>query len=275
MTQFSSMLPEYDNPPVVEVIFAVSWRSLPLSVVDLSRFGLEHLGDEFPNRQEQPPMHMPRESFDDAVQALAPSLTFLEGTPPMRLLFQSNDKTRLVQLQRDWLACNWQRASNDDSYPRYESIEGFFLDTWDKFLEFQGNNNETEIVVNQCELTYVNHITPGNLWERHGQVSDVIRLAGIAGDFLPEPEDAQLAFRYRIRHEDRDIGRLHVQVQPAFRREDLSPLIQLNMIARGTPIEPGREGMVSFFQLAHKWIVNGFAATTTDLAQRDLWRRAL
>lgn len=273
MTHFSSTLPEYDNPPVVEVIFAVSLRSLPFSVVDLSRFGLEYLGDKFPVRQEQPTMHMPRESFDDAVQALAPSLTLLEGIPPVRLLFQSDDRTRLVQLQRDWLACNWQRVSNDDPYPRFESIRQFFLDTWDKFSEFQGNSNEAEIVVNQCELTYINHITPGNLWERHGQTSDVIRLAGIAGEILPEPEDTQLAFRYRIRHENRDIGRLHVQVLPAFRREDLSPLIQLNMIARGTPIGQGREGMVSFFQLAHEWIVNGFAATTTESAQRDLWRR--
>ena len=49
------------------------------------------------------------------------------------------------------------------------------------------------------------------------------------------------------------------------------PIIQLNMTARGKPWAEGREGLVSFFRLAHEWIVNGFAAVTTDEAQHELW----
>jgi hypothetical protein len=73
--------------------------------------------------------------------------------------------------------------------------------------------------------------------------------------------------------EDRDAGRLYVQATPAVRPEDPSPVIQLQLVARGAPLEEGRDGMVAFFRLAHKWIVEGFAAVTTDESQISLWER--
>jgi uncharacterized protein (TIGR04255 family) len=273
VTSAESEFPDYANPPVTEVIFAVSFRPLPLSVVDLARFGWEHLGESFPLRQDQPPLQMTRESFDGTAQSLAPTLALLTGPPPIRLWFQSDDKTRLVQVQRDWLACNWQGASSDRPYPRYEPIEGFFLETWDSFSDFIGRSGHGPIQANQCELSYINHIVPNGLWERHGQLSRVIRLAGDAGDFLPEPEGAELAFRYRIRHQGRDLGRLYVEALPGVRQGDRLPIIQLNMVARGAPVGEEKEGLIAFFRVAHEWIVNGFAAVTTDEAQSTLWGR--
>ncbi len=273
MTKSRPSLPDYANPPVVEVVFAITIRPLPVSVVDLARFGWERLGDTFPIRQEQPPMQMQRETFDPGIQNIGPTLALLTGPPPVRLLFQTEDKTRLVQVQRDWLACNWQGTSSGDPYPRYESIEGDFLETWDNFAEFMSELGHGEVHASQCELSYINHILPGDLWESHGQINRVIQLAGEASTFLPEPEDGQLYFRYRIPFEGRDVGRLYVQAIPAFRKEDSLPLIQLNMVARGTPLREGREGVVEFFRLAHEWIVNGFAGVTTDPAQETLWEK--
>ena len=266
-------LPDYQNPPVVEVVFAVAIRSLPLSVVDLVKFGLEHLSPDFTGQREQPSIRMPVESFGPAGELdLEPSLQLLSGPPPTRLWFQSNDNQRLVQLQRDWLACNWRDSSPGAEYPRYGSIEGFFLETWESFERFaEKNGAKGTPVVQQCELTYINHITPGPTWHGHGQVDKVLRLAGQAGPFLPEPEDAQLAFRYRIAHEGRDVGRLIVQAVPAWRRTDQSPLVQLSLTARGTPPTGGRNGLAAFFRLAHQWIVRGFEAVTTDQAQTQLW----
>lgn len=218
-------------------------------------------------------MPIATESFDDAIRNLAPTLALLTGAPPVRLWFQSEDKTRLVQAQRDWLVYNWQGMSSDGPYPRYETIEGFFLETYDSFSDYVAQLGHGQVATNQCELTYINHIASGELWERHGQLSKVIRLAGDADKFLPEPEDGQLLFRYRIPHEGKDVGRLYVQVTPGLRPLDRSPVIQLNMVARGAPLGEGREGMVSFFRLAHEWIVRGFAAVTTEAAQDTLWER--
>lgn len=273
MTLSGSTLPDYVRPPVVEVVFAASLRPLPISLVDLARFGWERLGDSFPIRQEQPPMPVAIETFDDATRNLAPTLALLTGVPPVRLWFQSEDKTRLVQVQRDWLACNWQGLSGDGTYPRYESIESLFLETFDSFADYAAQLGYGQVGTAQCELSYINHIAPGELWERHGQLSKVVRLASDTDDFLPEPEDGQLVFRYRIPYEGKDVGRLYVQVTPGLRPLDRSPLIQLNMVARGAPLREGREGMVSFFRLAHEWIVRGFAAVTTEAAQDILWER--
>jgi len=274
MTISALDLPDYENPPLVEVVFAISFRSMSFPLVDLARFGLERLGSDFPVRSEQPSSQMPIESFDGGVQMLVPSLSILEGSPPVRLWFRSENGARLVQLQRDWLACNWQDVPNSGKYPRYEAIEGFFLKTLDSFSEFVSDDlNGVKPIINQCELSYINHIAPSEFWNRYGQIGDVVRLAGTADDFLPEPEDSQVVFRYRIKHDQQDRGRLYVQALPALRREDRSPVIQLNMIARGAPLGEGREGALAFFRLAHEWIVKGFAAVTTDSAQDQLWGR--
>jgi uncharacterized protein (TIGR04255 family) len=267
----TSALPDYESPPVVETVFAAAIQPLQVSVADLALFAVENLGNEFVTRTEQPPVTPPIEAFDGPSPNIAPSLSLLTGGPPIRLWFQTEDKTRLVQLQRDYLACNWQGLDEDVPYPRYPALEGRFLEAWDALSAF-ATTRGSDLVVTQCELTYVNHITTGSIWERHGEIDKVIRLTNSGGDFLPEPEDAQIAFRYRIPYEDRVVGRLYVQATPGI-KNDGSPVIQLNMIARGRPIAEGRDGMIGFFRLAHEWIVRGFAAVTTDTAQLNLWRR--
>lgn len=270
-----AIFPDYRTPPVAEVIFAVGLQPLTTSIVDLAQFGLEKLGKEYPIHQDLPAVRMATETFDGTVQNLVPTLALLTGSggPPIRLWFQSSDKTRLIQVQRDWLAYNWQAGSGEALYPRYERIENQFFSLWDNFSSFLGQRKDETLTAHQCELSYINHIAPGSLWERHGQLGKVIRLAGAAGGFLPEPEDGQLAFRYRITRDGTDIGRLYVQSTSGQRQADGAPVIQLTMTARGRPMSEGREGVLAFFRLAHQWIVNGFAAVTTEEAQSELWGR--
>jgi uncharacterized protein (TIGR04255 family) len=270
-----AMSPHFRNPPVVEVIFAVALLPLATSVVDLARFGIEQLGEEFPLYQDQPPTRMAVETFDDAVQNLAPTLALLTGAPPVRLWFQSEDKTRLVQVQRDWLAYNWQVGSGDIPYPRYERIEDEFLRIWDKFSDFIKQYHNQTTTVQHCELSYINHITPDGLWEHLGQLPRVLRLAGTADEFLPEPEDGQISFRYKIPYGGRDAGRLYIHSIPGQQSFDRKPIIQLTLTARGGPLKGGREGMLEFFQVAHEWITKGFAAVTTEEAQKMLWGRII
>lgn len=275
MTQGVSALPDYKRPPVVEVVFAVatSMVSPPLTVVDLAQFGWNLLGEEFPNRQEQPPVMMPTESFNDSVASLAPTVALLSGPPPLRLWFQSENGTRLVQLQRDWIACNWQGGSTSGEYPHYDAIEGMFAQTWDKWTGFVANKRSEAPRPLQCELTYVNHIGVGSTWSGHGEMNKVISLVSEAHGFLPMPEDGQISTRYRISDRGQDaVGRLYVTAAPGVRAGDESPVIQLTLTARGAPLSDGKDGMMKFFKLAHEWIVRGFAAVTTEEAQRE-WER--
>jgi len=259
---------------VVEVVFAVAVEPIRVPLMDLSAFALGAFGEEFPIRQEQPPMRMVSESFDNpqTVQ-LHLMLGLLSGQSPVRLWLQSEDQSRLIQLQTDWMACNWQKAGGAGEYPRYGVIEEFFLSAWGKVADFAAEQTGVVPTPLQCELSYINQILPGELWDRPGQLSRVLTLAGDPNGFLPEAEDGQLAFRYRIPHGGRDVGRMYVQAVPAVRPADMTPVIQLNLTARGTPLVEGREGMVAFFRLAHEWIVRGFAAVTTEAAQERMWER--
>ena len=64
------------------------------------------------------------------------------------------------------------------------------------------------------------------------------------------------------------IGRLHATLQPAWKKIDNSPILVLNMTARGVPLGKGIDGAFSFFDLGREWIVKGFAEITTPEMQR-------
>jgi uncharacterized protein (TIGR04255 family) len=263
----------FARPPVVEVVFAVSFRPVPLTIVDLALFGRSELLGEYPLVQEQPPIQMAIESFEDGTSGFGSmgSLSLLMGPPSPRLWFQSQDKTRLVQIQRDWLAFNWQDSAESTlPYPRYGVIEEAFLKVLGSFRSFLLSRGSEEPHIMQCELTYINHIQSDTVWSRHGQVSRVLRTIEPAGGYLPEPEDIQTTTRYRMKTTGGTLGRLYVNSVPGFKQGDRSPMILLTMTARGAPENGSNEdAALGFFRSAHKWIVEGFTSTTTDEAHHS------
>jgi hypothetical protein len=68
------------------------------------------------------------------------------------------------------------------------------------------------------------------------------------------------------------VGRLHVVVQPAWKKSDNSPILALSLTARGVPFGEGVEGAFAFFDLGRRWIVKAFADITTPDMQRA-WER--
>ena len=131
------------------------------------------------------------------------------------------------------------------------------------------------LAVNQCEVTYVNHIEQSDAWERHGQVERLFRNWSplSSGVFLPEPEDVFLRWRFCIRSKnDTAVGRLHVVAQPSWNASDMKPVWLMNLTARGTPLGAGIGGGFDFFDLAREWIVRAFADLTTQ-AMHHSWER--
>ena len=43
--------------------------------------------------------------------------------------------------------------------------------------------------------------------------------------------------------------------------------------ARGQTVDKGKKQMWNWFDLAHEWIVRGFADLTTEKIQQNIWRR--
>jgi hypothetical protein len=69
------------------------------------------------------------------------------------------------------------------------------------------------------------------------------------------------------------IGRLHATIRRAVRVEDQRPLLQLELTARGLPKDVSRTAMWDWFDLAHRWIVCGFADLTAESIRKNVWRQ--
>jgi hypothetical protein len=82
-----------------------------------------------------------------------------------------------------------------------------------------------------------------------------------------------MALKYRIVTSDGTFqGRLHIAIEPRFKKSDNSPVIALTLTARGQPLGTGEAGILGFFDLARRLIVNTFAAITTPEMQ-SVWGR--
>lgn len=151
-------------------------------------------------------------------------------------------------------------------YGRWPSRREAFKHWFRVFADFVARENLGELHPLQCEVTYINHITPNAAFQTHGQLDQLLTVVGRPSEFLPEPEESAFRTKYVIRDEDQAVGRLHVQCEPAINSKDGSPAYLLNLTARGKPQSDSLEGALACFDLGREWIVRGFAALTTPVA---------
>jgi uncharacterized protein (TIGR04255 family) len=216
-------------------------------------------------------------AFENFGPPSAPNVSIVvEEKPPIpRVWFLNPDKTELVQIQKDRFIHNWRKVSGAEPYPRYESIREKFEQEVATLALFLQEEELGPLKINQCEVTYVNHIEPGTLWQRHGQVAIVLKQWSDRGSegFLPELEDLGLGVRYVMQHEGKPVGRLHVAFQSAWKTKENSPLFTLNLTARGKPLTDNLTGAFRFFDLGRSWIVRAFVALTAEGIQQKAWER--
>ena len=271
-----SALPEFDHPPVGEVALSVQFNRL--SALQIPHFGMlwTSLKERFPQTQSHPPVPAAFEQFGEGV--IAPQeirLELMNELMPARVWFISPSGNEIMQIQHDRFSFNWRKLSETDIYPRYGHIRQRFLDEFHNLSQFLDNEKLGEIVANQCEVTYINHIGSGSAWEKHSELGEV--LAPWRSDYshqsLPECESIQLTCRYLIENEEDGkkipVGRLHVNLQPARRVSDNTPIFAMNLTARGKPLSDGIEGAMKFIDLGHERIVQGFTALTTERMHKE------
>lgn len=255
---------DFRDPPVSEVVVAVAFRPVPnLTVAHMGLFWRDHLIENFPHVEEQPPYDPPVERFDGPA-SVGPSLTFDTGFPAPRLWFKRADGQELVQVQRDWFACNWRKVDPDDAYGRWPPRRKAFAEWYGAFAAFVADSGLGPLHPTQCEVTYVNHIHRAGVWDRHGELDRVLTLAGRARNFLPSPEEISLRAQYQITVDGQPAGRLHIQSRPVFSRRDGEPAHLLDLTARGAPADDSLEGVLRFLDLGREWVTRAFKDVTTD-----------
>lgn len=258
--------PRFTAPPVNEVALAVAFETIPLDVYELSDIGRAAFSASYPDVSVRPPV-TPTEEPVSFIPAGPLNFELVTGAPQVRLWFRSVDRTQLVQFQDDWISCNWQDADTEAEYPKYrDAIRPFFLDNIAALTREVTARGIGEVLPVQCEVSYINHIEPGDLWTGFGDVHRVMKGITPFESFLGAPEGVEMAMHFPLLDRGGEPrGRLHMSLQPAFRATDKEPVLVMTLTGRGRPLD-GNDGVIQFMDLAHDWIVNGFTELVSDEA---------
>lgn len=258
-------LPHFRSPPVSEVVLSVQFD--PLSKLQIHHFGLLWLEfrARFPKVESRPPIDRQVETFHKE-PAGQPQIAFELVNPFItpRVWFVSETGCELLQVQQDRFIVNWRRIKLE-KYPRYPHVKSMLEREFAIFSDFVSEQKLGSIVANQCEVTYINQIEPGSVWEKHSQVGRVLNI--MAPEFndetLPTPEQFRFSAQYIMGDSGSPVGRLHLDFHPAFRAVDRKPIFAMNLTARGKPMGEGFPGVMKFMDVARQNIVRGFQALTT------------
>lgn len=266
----SSLLPEYEKPPLTEVVCGITFKSL-------DRLTASHIGilwgeyqPDYPKVEEYPPLASPIEIFQG--QEMRPEIEFSNVPPLPREMFISVDGDFVIQVQRDRYIFNWRRFSESGIYPRYPSIIDKFESNYAVFRNLMAKGHiEPELI--QYELTYNNHIVQGDLWEEPGDLGNIFNFANVSidGAILSKPEHVNWRTTFLLPD---NAGRLHATIRTnSVRRSDNKPVIMFELTVRGMAKDVNEKSRRKWFDVAREWIVRGFTDLTTNKSQQDLWRR--
>ena len=268
MTKRPSDLPDFRHPPVVETVLSVQFDRL--SAARTAHFGMywNEIYQRFPKTEERAELPAAVERQPDlSPSAVGIQFEALEAPPTPRFWFANEEGTELIQLQRDRFIKNWRKAGEGDEYPRYEHVREGFERDFSGFRDFVSEHQLGSIRINQCEVTYINHIVAGQGWDSHADISRVFRVWNQPETAYPGPaQDVMFHARFPILDPSRAFaGRLHVTLQSVLRLPDNVPMFVLSLTARGQ-IGDG----TAFFDLGREWIVRSFKELTTP-AMHNLW----
>jgi uncharacterized protein (TIGR04255 family) len=270
-------LPEYEHPPVVEVALSLQFEPLEmLRSVHLGLLWTRLRKEGFSQVEDHGAVEPIFEEFGLPSPRVGIKVHAFDDAPPLpRAWFLNEAGTELIQIQKDRLIVNWRRGAGTEPYPRYGHILTRFKKSLETVVGLLTEENLGNVLPNQCEVTYINHILAEREWSNHGDVANVITTwrNEYSDSYLGKPEDVAFIARYRMATaEGQTLGRLHIALQPAFRRDDNLPVFAINMTARGKPSPATIDGVLELFDKQHEWIVRGFTSiTTTDL--HGFWRR--
>ena len=267
----TSSLPEFDSPPLDEVAIGVQF--MPLRNFSAAHLGMywSRIRERYPSIEDNPPLFHRVENLDPKPTRVSSPQLIAEMTFPLRCWYISPDSTELLQVQNDQFFRNWRRVTGNEPYPRFPALLTRFLAEWNDFQSFVRSEQLGEVRIDQCELTYINHAAKGEGWERFSEIGNVLSSLGPPSEsgLLSDPELVNWSSTYKLPD---NLGRLRATMTPVFRGRDFKMVLSLNLTARGAPLNSSDDALIAWFDLAHTWVVTGFAELTTS-AMHEIWKR--
>ena len=261
--------PTYKSPPVVETILGVQFDPLPkLKNAHLGAFWKTlDSGAWSGDIQDVPTLDPVSESFGEQGQWGGLGLNFrLTQDPSSRLQIKNSSSDRMIQIQNGRLHFNWLGPTGS-SYLGYPAVRTGFQDALEQFERFLQHEGLGALRPNQWEVTYLNHIPKGTVWN----VVEDWRFCRLIGSIpiypdLIEAETFGGDWRFAIPNQR---GRLHIQWKQA-RSAAPNPqeIVVLNLTARGPlkPVESGMNEILAGVDLGRQTIVQTFVRIMSDEA---------
>ena len=277
MSERPPNLPDFEKPPVTEVVLGVQFKTdKPLRVPHLGLFW-QTVRDAFPDFREQPPLAPEIELLEPGVLE-APQAQATIGIrigpgaiPAPRCWFVDPPGNKLIQLQSDRFLHNWRKVTGKEEYPHYEAIRDEFIARWREFVSFLNDADLGAPTVTQAELTYVNHIPKDSCWSEADDMPKVFScLKRVDEPALFGPMEI-MEFAIRRRLPD-NRGRLHVTAAPACHIKDKSIMIRMVLTARGPVGDNSDDAILDWMRMGRVEIVNSFTALTAPEAHK-FWGR--
>src|SRR5271165_4314459 len=147
-----SPLPRFRKPPVSEVALGVQF-SAALNPAHLGLY-YQRVRTRFPKLQVQLPATPSFETFGAAPPTVM-TFDIQVGIKP-RMWFISEDENSLIQLQSDRLLFNWRGGLQGSPYMHFDAVHAEFVNAFNELEALATAERLPEIVVNQCEVIYVN-----------------------------------------------------------------------------------------------------------------------
>jgi len=262
-------LPDFERPPINEMVLGVQFNQPPgynsLNAADVRQ--LYHA--EFPHLEEHSPLAPAFETFGTRYVANVYTNISINLTPVLshsRYWFVGSPKNELIQFQPDRLLHNWRKVGRQGGvYPRFDAIVAKFereLRDLEKLFMRYGSN---ELGINQCEISYINHIVDPNS-TKEPMPSDWLSFLHLA----ESPSDLSINLRKNLLAKDgTPFARLIVEANSAIDAESLK-FIVFQLTVRGAPEGSRIEDAVEFLRFGRATAVAAFKALTTSKAHA-LW----
>lgn len=253
-------LPDYDSPPVNEVVLGIQFHRPPITGAHIGAYWLD-LKERFPKVSEQIALDPHLENFGDPSPSALP-FGFSLARPESRFWFTNSDGSELLQLQSDRCLFNWRSVKNGAAYPYFETIQKRF---WDEFILWRSHlaGHGFDLRPNQWEVTYVNRIEMGE------HTADLDR----ALSFIRDPLRTALGGASEAAHFSSQRVLLTPTNQPWARAYVVARMgvgmdgarrLNFELTARG-PTADGNDEVIRALQLeARKWIVRAFDTLTSE-----------
>lgn len=275
-------LPKFDAPPVVETALSVQFAPLIGYTTSMAGwFWKSYLPVLTDGLQWQKAIDAPR--LDDALERFGEKeawgrmgIRFGQvGSTPNRVQIIQSGERRMVQVQDSRFILNW-RKGGEEPYPSFDTLSQEFWKIFPAFERFCVDAGLGDVQQNQWEVTYVNRVPRGELWQNATELRKIIPQlslpTGVAvAAVVADPISLDWRFAFPNDRGRLYIGAVHARSSPDFSSDEF---IQITCTARGAVDHDKDWDLKSGFDLGHDAIVRTFTAMTSAEAHK-VWKRRI